>query len=265
MFALCSFIVGDIFMIFTFVRFSNRCPSRYPTTAFFDYFVIWLHVKCVFLCSFSHLASHSISVYFDGVLRSSNIAFYRFYLVAFSCSASLFHSMRISFRWIPGFIRFVLKMLCHSDFYFLFVHSALLRCCMLLIESVFRCLCVCLVSLLFFFPLCLVYRIAHEKKNLPTLTLHINRKPFDRTFCSSYVLIFIIIVVLFPLSFSHIHSYPPARLLRSNFLRSVSSFLSFLRVAYIKFYTCCSLFFFFSRTNNKEKKRHNVHRYNNWL
>lgn len=51
MFALCSFIVGDIFMIFAFVRFSNRCPSRYPTTIFFsslDCFVIWLHVKCAF-------------------------------------------------------------------------------------------------------------------------------------------------------------------------------------------------------------------------
>lgn len=80
---------------------------------------------------------------------------------------------------------------------FFFLLLSILFCyCMLLIELLFRYVCVWCGWYCFCFST--VFCVSYCTPKKPTL--HINRKPFDRTFCSSYVPIFIIIVMLFPVS-----------------------------------------------------------------
>lgn len=137
---------------------------RYPSM------ILWLlsSFNCMFTCRFAK----NLCIISSRLLSWPRHAFYRFYLVAL-IPHTLSHSMRTTFAilWsLGGFFSiicfFLSKMLCRF-------FSSLPR--MLFIELVFRCAWCC-----FWFFQCLAYRIAQ------THTLHINRKSFDRTFCSSY-------------------------------------------------------------------------------
>lgn len=79
------------------------------------------------------------------------------------------------FSMNSGFHSICSKMLCHSDFYFLVIGFIQL-CCMLLIESVFRCLCLvcvyCLVLLLFFLSTVFCISYCTRKKPSDTHTTH---------------------------------------------------------------------------------------------